>query len=48
MAAFEAAFGLADNLMRYLEDIRTSRNIDEEMEKERDNMEFMFQDDEDD
>ena len=34
--------------MRYLEDIRTNRNIDEEIENERDNMEFMFQDDEDD
>ena len=33
--------------MRKLEDIRTNRNIDEEIEIERDNMEFMFQEDED-
>ena len=46
--SFDKALEQADDLMCYMEDIRNNLEIDDCMNKERDKMENIFQDDEDD
>ena len=46
--SFDNALEKADDLMCYMEDIRNNLEIDDCMDRERDKMENIFQDDEDD